>query len=205
MVLADEKEDKQAYLSDVINSYIALDIILLSDFNASHDLYRLIHLLTGNIGGKVDVTKLSSQLGLDRRKVTQYIELLEQTYFIHLLRPFTQNKGVEISKARKLYFADTGLIHAVNKKVASGGIFENMVHNQLKVSGVKLQYYQKKSGQEIDFIIDESLAYEVKETPTASDIKKTATRAERLGLKQSAVIGRYFSPSVDDYLWGGGL
>jgi len=203
VVLAENKEDKLSYLSDVINSYISLDILLLSDFEASHDLYRLLQLLSNRIGSKVDVSKISSRLGLDRRKVTDYIELLEYTYIIHLIRPYSKSKDVEISKARKLYFADTGLIHAFNPNCPTGAVFENKICNQLISSGHTVNYYQKKSGQEIDFILNESTAIEVKETPTLSDYKKLKRRAESLGMAEYYLVGRYWGQGFGEYRWGG--
>ena len=205
VVLAETDEDRNDYLSDIINSYISLDIILLSDFEASQDLYKLLQLLSSRIGSKLDVTKISSRIGIPRRKTTEYLQLLEHTYFLQTITPYTKSKDVEISKARKIYFADTGLIRAFNKNCPTGHLFENKVFNQLQHYNLPIQYYQKKTGQEIDFIIDQETAYEVKETPISSDYNILERRANALGIKKHKLIGRYQSPSYDDFIWGGNV
>jgi len=205
VVLAETDEDRDDYLSDIINSYISLDIILLSDFEASQDLYKLLQLLSSRIGSKLDVTKISSRIGIARRKVTEYIQLLEHTYFLQTISPYTKSKDVEISKARKIYFADTGLVRAFNKNSPTGHLFENKVFNQLQHHNLPIQYYQKKTGQEIDFILDQKTAYEVKETPIASDYNTLERRAKALGIKKHKLIGRHLSPSYSAYIWGGNL
>ncbi|MDX2245866.1 MAG: hypothetical protein SF052_03760 [Bacteroidia bacterium] len=68
----------------------------------------------------------------------------------------------------------------------------------------KVNYYQKKTGQEIDFILNEQQAIEVKETPGPSDLKVLQSRAASIGLSETLLIGR-FSPGIDfrDFVWGG--
>ncbi|MCB9263930.1 MAG: ATP-binding protein [Lewinellaceae bacterium] len=202
VVLSDLEEDKMAYLNDIINAYIELDIRLLSDFEAGYDLYRLIRLLAGRTGSLVEITKLSSILGINRNKIRNYLELLERTYFIISLPPFTKNVDREISLRKKTYLADTGILGQL-AKVNSGQAFENTVANQLHQMG-QLKYYRRKSGQEIDFILNEQKAFEVKETPTASDLATLTKRARALGLDEHALIGRYPPESgFRDFIWGG--
>jgi hypothetical protein len=91
VVLQRTKKNKVELLRDVINSYIELDVKLLSDYSVSDDLYKLIKLLAARVGSKVDYSKLSSISGINRHKLNDYIQLLESTYFIYLIKPFTKN------------------------------------------------------------------------------------------------------------------
>jgi len=50
-----------------------------------------------------------------------------------------------------------------------------------------VNYFRKKSGAEIDFILDKKLAVEVKRTGAGSDLNKAGSLARELGLKQSLV------------------
>ncbi len=204
VVLSGSEEDRLAYLDDIINAYIELDIKLLSDFEASHDLYKLIRLLAGRTGSLVEYTKLSSILGISRHKVKSYLELLERTYFILSLSPFTKNVDREISLRNKVYLADPGLLGRL-AKVSSGQIFENTVAAQLNRLG-KLNFYQRKAGYEIDFIFNEEKAFEVKETPTDSDLRTLQKRTLGIGLKEATLIGRYPPESgFQDFVWGGAI
>ncbi len=202
VVLSETNEDKIAFLKDIINAYIELDIKLLSDFKVSNDLYRLCQLLASHTGNRIDVSKLSSVSGINRSKLNEYLTLFEYTYFVHTVPAFTKNKDKEISGQRKLYLADTGMLQVL-AQVSSGQVFENAIALQLRNVG-DLAYYQKKSGQEIDFILNKTVAIEVKETPSYPDLKTLRYRAEDITLPQHWLVGRHFvNDSFRDWYWGG--
>ncbi|WP_298355695.1 ATP-binding protein [Runella sp.] len=204
VVMAETQEDKIAYLKDIINAYIELDIKLLSDFKASNELYKLIQLLASRVGSRLDISKLSSISGINRHKLADYLELLEYTYFIYRIPAFTKNKDKEISSQTKLYLADTGLLHLL-AQVSSGQVFENAIAQQLKNLG-EVAYFQKKSGQEIDFILNQNTAVEVKETPSYSDLKTLNYRADDLSLEHRWLIGRTATAAdFRDWYWGGSI
>jgi uncharacterized protein len=201
VIAANSDKTKIAYLKDIINSYIELDIKLLSDFSQSDALYKLIRLLSSRAGNKVDYSKLGSALNINQVKIKDYISLLEYTYFIHLVSPFSQNADREISQQKKLYFADNGLLTALGCS-ASGSLLENSVANQLARRG-ELNYYAKRNGQEIDFILNKEIAFEVKETPVAQDFKALQRRAKGLGIEQAYLIG--LIPATEDFVWAASL
>jgi hypothetical protein len=202
VVLAGTPEKKVRLLKDVLNSYIELDVKLLADYTAIDDLYRLVSLLASRIGSRLDYTKLASLIGISRHKVKDYMHLLERTYFLHLITPYSTNADRAIAVQPKMYLADTGLINQL-AQVSSGALFENAVALQLMRLG-PLSYFQLKTGQEIDFILDRRVAAEVKETPTPADASTLAARAASLGLEETLLIGRYPPRSAfTGFVWGG--
>lgn len=206
VVLEDDPNDKTALLKDIINSYIELDVKLLADYSVSEDLYKLVKILASRSGNKVDYTKLSSVTGINRQKIATYIQLLEYTYLIYQVKPFTKNIDKEISQQTKLYFADTGILTVLaGEQLSSGQIFENAIAIQLQSEG-SIQYYQKRSGQEIDFIFDGNMALEVKETPSLRDLQTIQLRAEAIDIDKYFVIGRHPAMSkFSDFIWGGNI
>ena len=204
VVSAKKEADKIAYLKDIVNSYIELDVKLLSDFAVSDDLYKLILLLAERVGSKIDYTKIGNTLGIPRQKVKDYITLLEFTYFVKLIPPFTLNRDKEISLQKKLYFADNGLLTALGN-FHTGALLENMVAVQLTRRG-KLQYYAKKSGQEIDFILDNKIAIEVKESPSSSDLSILENRAKGIKIEECYLVGlKQSNPSFKKFAWAGSI
>jgi len=206
VVLEEEHSDKIELLKDIINSYIELDVKLLSDYSISEDLYKLVKILAARAGNKVDYTKISSVTGINRQKIASYIQLLEYTYFIYQAKPFTKNIDKEISQQTKLYFADTGVLNVLaGEQLSSGQIFENAIAAQLKSQGT-IQYYQKKTGQEIDFIFNGDTALEVKETPVQQDKQTVEQRALAIDINKCFVLGRNLSnSSFSDFIWGGNI
>jgi uncharacterized protein len=206
VALANKALDKEELLKDIINSYIELDIKLLADYSASEELYKLVKLLAARAGNKVDYTKLASVAGMNRQKIASYVQLLEYTYLIYLIRPYTTNIDKEISQQPKIYFSDTGLLQALaGNQISSGQLFENAIAAQLKPLGT-LSYYQKKTGQEIDFIFNLDTAIEVKETPTNHDLTVLQQRASAIDLKKGFLVGRHFpTDGFADFVWGGSV
>jgi uncharacterized protein len=206
VVLEEDQKDKIELLKDIINSYIELDVKLLSNYSVSEDLYKLVKVLASRSGNKVDYTKISSVTGINRQKIATYIQLLEYTYFIYQATPFTKNIDKEISQQTKLYFADTGILNVLaGDQLSSGQVFENVIAIQLKNQGT-IQYYQKKTGQEIDFILNGNTALEVKETPGLQDLHTLEQRSLAIGINNFFVLGRYLpGGGFSDFIWGGNI
>lgn len=202
VVLADSNVKKASMLNDILNSYLELDVKLLSDYSVIDDLYKLVTLLATRIGSKLDYQKIGVLIGLSRHKLRDYIQLFEATYLLHLIGSYSASSDRYIAMQPKLFLADTGLVNQF-AQVSSGALFENAIALQLLRSG-KVQYFQKKTGQEIDFIWKGSIAIEVKETPSPSDLRTLNERASAIGISQSTLVGRY-PPGIPfgDFVWGG--
>jgi len=204
VVKATNTDSKARTLNDIINAYIDLDVRLLSDFDISGTLYKLIRLLAARTGTLLDVSKISSALGIDRRKVTGYLELLEKTYLIHLVSPYSKNVDREISLRRKIYLADTGILQQL-AQVSSGQVFENQVFLQLMKRG-SVAYYQRKSGAEIDFVFNRETAIEVKETCHAGDLTTLQKRAHSIQLAKTMLVGNTLpGDQFKEFTWAGTL
>ena len=204
VVLTPDNEDKIAYLKDILNSHIELDVRLLGDISSSDVLYKLILLLANRVGIKIDYSKIASLLGVNRNKVKDYVLLLEATYLIKTINVYSKGIDIEIAKQPKLYFADNGLLQICGQ-LSSGTIFENAIANQFSNLG-EVHYYEKNIGSEIDFILNKTIAIEVKETPSDLDLKTLNKRAKSLAIEDSFLIGRNLAPSgFKDFVWGGAI
>ncbi len=201
VVLAKSELDKKDLISDILSSYINFDLTLLSDIRNPTNLYKLIRLLSVRIGTKLDISKLTSIMGVARQTVENYLDLLEKSYLVRTIPVFSSSPDREIVKAKKVYFLDNG-IASLSGELGSGAKFENAVFNQLLHKG-NLADYQLKTGREIDFILNKSHCFEVKETATEADLKNVQSLAQNLGIDTSYVIGRHPSKLFDGFIWGG--
>ncbi len=191
VVLAETIEEKKALIEDIFRSYHQKDIQSLADFRETTKLQELILLLLQRTGTRLDVTKISSELGITRQTVYNYLSFLQATYFISLVPPYTQNIDREISGTKKIFVCDTGILNRF-AQVDAGNILENAVYNNLKTRG-DVHYYQKRTGIEIDFILkDSQCALEVKETGTTHDKKKLESLTNMLKLKENYVITKKY-------------
>lgn len=203
VVLAQSEDEKRDLLSDIMSSYINIDVRSLADFSDERNLYSLAKLLAGRVGSRIEYTTLSRLTGVSRPTVTNYVSFFEKTYLINTVPVFTKSASREIVKSRKLYFCDTGLANIL-AELSSGSQFENTLFNQLSRIG-KLQYYALKTGNEIDFVLNGTLAIEAKETPTENDLAALSRLSLDSGLADFRLVGRYQSPRFDNHIWGGSI
>jgi len=191
VVLAENEEKKKIYLNDIFSSYFEKDVKSLADFKQINAFRDLILLLFQRIGSKLDISKLASALNISRHTVYSYLSFLEQTYFIALITPYSKNVDREISGTRKVYACDTGFVNLF-ARVDEGNLLENAVYNCIRHFG-KVNYYQKRTGAEIDFILPElNTAIEVKTKADQRDIDKLKILSEKLGYKESYVVSKEF-------------
>jgi len=179
---------KTEMLIDIINSYFQIDVTTLAQFSDVPKLHDLLILLTQRIGQKLNVTNLASALQISRNQTIEYLELLKSTYVIDTL---SQKSSVDnrVSADDKLYFTDCGLANTL-AGVASGSLLENAVYMNL-VYDYKLGYYQTKSGGEIDFVLDNQIALEVKETIAQSDLANLKKRCHSAGIEEYYLVGAH--------------
>ncbi|MCH8010919.1 MAG: ATP-binding protein [Candidatus Marinimicrobia bacterium] len=89
VVLTEDESQKQRYLSDIFTSYFEKDVRVMADFRRMSAFRDLLFLLMQRVGSKLEITKLSSEVGVSRETVYSYISFLEATYVLFLLPPFT--------------------------------------------------------------------------------------------------------------------
>lgn len=183
--------EKKMMLQDIFSAYFQLEIAQLSEFKKTNVVRDLILLLIQRVGTRIDIQKLSRELGVARQTVAGYLSFLEDTYFISLVRPFSKNRDSEIRNAPKFYLCDTGLINEFSK-MPEGRLFENAVFSALRQKG-EVNYYQRKNGAEIDFIFQKRTAYEVKITVREEDVKKLKALSEDVGIREYSVVSRTYS------------
>lgn len=201
VALAKNIQDKRDILSDIVSSYVNIDIRTLADFRNQEHIYALMKMLAARAGSKLDYSKLSRLTGISRPTILTYVQFLERTYLITRLPVVAKNPDREIVKAKKIYVCDNGILNTL-ADVSSGVKFENAIFIQLRHHG-SISYYSLKTGNEIDFILDDRIAFEVKESPTESTKTRLAELAKRAGISSYRLVGRHQVPKFNDYIWGG--
>ncbi|MEW5693723.1 MAG: ATP-binding protein [Candidatus Hydrogenedentota bacterium] len=195
VVLKTNPSEKKKMLEEIFTSFYQLEVRQIGDFRKNEIIRDLILLLMQRVGFKLDIQRLSKELRISRLTLNEYISFLEGTYFIKRVRPFSQGKDTEIRKMPKVYLCDSGLCNHF-ARLDMGVIFENSVFQNLRTKG-EINYYQRKSGTEIDFILNKKEAYEVKLTPQAPDLRKLKEVGDKLKLESSNIICKNYSELSD--------
>lgn len=172
VVLADQAEKKDV-LQDIAYSYIKKDIY---EANVRQDevFYRLFKILAGQIGGLVNASELASTLGVSKTSVDNYLYIMRKSFHIELVQPFFKNMRKELTKMPKVYFQDLGLrnffaddFNSFTMRNDRGALLENAVYRQLleRYGRERIRFWRTIQKNEIDFIVDEKQALEVKLNP----------------------------------------
>jgi len=191
VVLKDSVSEKIKSIEDIFSSYYQLEVLRIGDFRKNNIIRDLILLLMQRTGSKLDITKISKELSVTRQTLSEYISFLEQTYFIKTIKPFSTGRDSELRKTPKLYICDSGIANHF-ARLSKGSLFENCIFlNFLQYGDVK--YFQKKSGVEIDFILNANISLEVKTNPDLSDIKKLNALSSEIGIKNILIISKTYT------------
>lgn len=105
--------NKQEALYEITNSYLYKDILELERIKNSDILRTLLKALALQIGSEVSYTELSNKLGINKKTVERYVDLLEKSFVLFTVPPYAKNKRRVLSKLRKIYFCDTGIRNAL--------------------------------------------------------------------------------------------
>lgn len=172
---------REAYLRELVGSYLFKDILELEALRYSQKLVRLLQLLAFQIGKEVSLSELGNQLSMSKNTVEHYLDLLEKVFVVYHRSAFSRNLRKEITKSRRFYFYDTGIRNALignfnplSMRNDIGELWENYIvterlkaneYNQLTVNSYFWRTYDRK---EID-LIEESggalRAFEMKWQP----------------------------------------
>ncbi len=190
VVLANNRGEKISKLNNIFKSYFEKDVKNLAGFSKVNSFRNLVLLLAQGAGQRLDITQLSSEVGVSRMTIYSYLSFLKETYFIRLVSPFSRDVNREISGTKKVYFCDHGMVNLF-AKVDEERLFENCVFNNLRKFG-KVNYYQKRSGAEIDFILNERIGVEVKIRGLESTLRKLNKICKKIGLNESYVISNEY-------------
>lgn len=186
VALTADETTKNLILKNIFASFFEKDIKVFSELKDIRELRDLIILLGPRNGNILDVTRLSSELGINRVKTYNYLEFLEGTFFLRLIPKYSQSIDRSVAGGKKVYFSDTGILNLVTK-TSAGQLLETTVANQLQHYG-KLSYYNKRNTAEIDFILNDEIALEVKQKAIEQDMRKLEKLADKLSIQNYYVV-----------------
>ena len=160
IVLENSVEKKETYLQQIIDTYVRKDIGDLAGIRDVRKFNSLVKLLASQSGQLLNAAAAAKTCALAVQTVRNYLFILENTYVIKLVAPFSSSAKVEVVKAPKIFFLDTGLARMLRFKRLSaelpGDAFETSVFSELvkKYGSRDINYWRNRNQNEIDFILN---------------------------------------------------
>lgn len=176
-----------------------LDAVVYRDILERHDVanvqvfrYALQYLLQ-NFARKVSVRAMSGvlrQLALphDRETLGSYLDYFADAYFAYPVPLRTDSLAVRRTNPDKYYLVDTGMIGAlkVQNDEEKGFVLENAVFMQLRRGFNKIEYYNTRKGDEVDFFVTDRATQATRLVQVAYEMSKSETKAREFAALREA-------------------
>ena len=192
-----------------IRTFLERDIPQLGFNIPAKTLERLWSLLAHSQGQTLNSSKLGDILGKSSHTIKNYIDILEQTFILRVLKPYTTNLKKRLVKSPKIYIRDTGLLHALLNIETHDELFGHPIYGSSFESYVvenicyhlknwNPSFYRTSFGTEIDLILTKAgktLAIEIKASTTAQPSRGFWTAIQDVKADKKYII----APIKDTY------
>ena len=159
------QQEAQNLLKNIVGSYLYKDVLQYQDIKNPEVLDKLLRALALQIGNEVSYNELSQTVGVEKRTVANYIQILEKAFIVFRVSPFSRNLRTELKKMRKIYFFDTGIrntlinnFNPLNLRTDTGALWENFLmserlkFNQNNFLNKNIYFWRTHSKKEIDYL-----------------------------------------------------
>jgi predicted AAA+ superfamily ATPase len=150
---------------DFIRTYLERDVPQFGPRIAAETLRRFWTMLAHRQGAPLNVAELARNIGVDTKTAGGYIDLLVDLLLARRLPSWHANVGKRLVKAPRLYWRDSGMIHALlgiqdlESLLAhpvigaswEGFVIENLIAGAPE--GTQAYYYRTSGGAEIDLLL----------------------------------------------------
>jgi predicted AAA+ superfamily ATPase len=169
---------------------------------------RLLRMLAAVHGTVWNASQLGQSLGLSYHTVNSYVDYLEGAFLVRRLPPYHGNVGKRLVKSPKLYWRDSGLLHAVLGGTSAlvdqpwvGASWEGFVIEQVLAAlaqserHVDASFFRTSDQHEVDLVLEHGgrrAAIEVKLTasPGPEDMSRLHKAADLIGADQRILVTR---------------
>lgn len=186
VVLATTQEKKKELLEELALSYIKKDIFE-AKIEYQEKYFFILKILSNQIWNLLNLHEIANTVNLSVSTVENYVYIMKKSYHIVTIKPFFQNLRKELTKMPKVYFYDIWLrnyfinnFENLEQRLDKWAIIENLVFKNLlsnyKIDNIKFWRTQNKN--EIDFIVNDKIAIEVKSKKESFNFKKYSVFTE---------------------------
>lgn len=163
--LAADDDGAMDWLENLIRTYLERDIPQMGFRVPAARLRRLWTMLAHLQGETINYSKLASNLEVDAKTITHYIDILVDLLLVRRLEPWHINVKKRLVKSPRYYVRDSGILHrllGINSydkllsnpvlgKSWEGFVVENIL--SLLPNRAESYFYRTAAGAEIDLVI----------------------------------------------------
>ena len=192
-VQGDEYRIRVKTLQGYVDAVLYRDVIERHNLPSVQSLRYTLEYIKHNFAHKISTRAISGVLkglGLSdsREYISDYLDWLEQAYLIHRVSIRTDSLSVRRMNPDKFYLIDTGLAQAVTPRsdASRGWLLENLVFLSLRRGCNKIEYYNTKDGEEIDFIVTDRITKKRRLIQVAWELFSSTTEQREISALENA-------------------
>ncbi len=192
------------WLESLIRTYLERDIPQMGFRIPANRLRRLWTMMAHNQGEPANFSKLGSNLEIDAKTASHYIDIFVDLLLVRRLQPWHANVKKRLVKSPRFYIRDSGVLHrllGINNydallsnpvlgKSWEGFVIEN-IHSVLPKLA-ETYYYRTAAGAEIDLVIklssSEIWAVEIKYGKAPKPGKHFPQTCEDIGATEKFIV-----------------
>ncbi len=159
VVLEPVVEKKKQLLWEIVDIYLRKDLGDRGKVKDTSKFYKLLKVIAGQTDQMLDMMALCRESDISFPTLTKYLAVLEQSFLVEKVKPYSHRPATEISRRPKLFFLDSGLQSILWLGQFSSTllepVFKTSVFGELvnKVGRGSIRFWRSKSGAEVDFIV----------------------------------------------------
>lgn len=202
------QQDAKEYLKAYVGTYLQEEIKAEAFTRNLSGFIRFLEVVALCNGEEINYANISSDCGVAVRTVESYFGILNDTLIGFSVQPFLSTTKRKAITRAKYFIFDVGVVSSLTqrgrvefKSELFGRLFEHFIALELRAYlsyrriDLPLQYWRSTSHFEVDFIIGNKLAIEIKGTDLVTDKHLKGLRA----LKEEGLIQTYGVVSLDPH------
>lgn len=180
-------------LQEYVNAVVYRDVIERHEVPSVQALRYTLDYIVHNFARKISTRSISGvlkNLGMsdNREYISDYLGYFTDAFLIHRVQIRSDSLAVRRSNPDKYYVVDTGIIRALTPKndAERGWLLENLVYVQLRRGFNKIEYYNTKKGDEVDFLVTDKITQHRRLIQVSWDISRESTESRELSSLRDA-------------------
>lgn len=202
--LASDLDGAFDWIAAFIKTFLERDLGMLGFRLSPHNMRRVWTMLAHYHGSTVNYSSLSRALDVSDSTVRHWIDVLEDTYMLRSVRPWSGNTAKRLVKSPKIYLRDSGIVHSLlgiedKDKLLShpviGASWEGFVIEQIAAVAPErsnFSFYRSSGGNEVDLIVETpkkgTIVFEIKRSLNPSLGSGSYAALEDIAPKDAYVV-----------------
>ena len=202
-------EDADEVLTAYEGLYLETEIQLENEVNDLPGFINFLEKAALSNGQQINFSAFASDVGVSRQAIKTWYKILLDTFMVKEIKPYGKTKKRKETSFSRFYFFDVGIARSLAHMTVPtetmteyGTLFETYIAMELiayidyaGTHNTDLTYYRTSDGKrEVDFIIGDKIAIEVKSTKSVTD-RHLANLRE---LKEEGIFSKYIVVSREE-------